>query len=396
MEVEQQNQNNREGGAQVVLCLQPSSSISIAYHPSFGPHDDLMLLEVDEKLLSDILDQKVTLRGQPNEDAVLCTPSKTYVVKFVGTSNSVLLIPPSDQFAYDCDEKDSGEMEVASVIKVAPGCMELVEVAPRLDKLKFLLSENLYSFYEASQMDVSEGVEKCDVGLYRWEDLVHRIQASDMELRSGLEALFAVEINGYWRILDEDYKDGILNMLLHNSVLNDWSFDALGEDEVVAVLVADGFPGQIARHCLQIYGSKADEGIGGSCIWRLDERRVCVHFAKRILRGGKMRLENFMEEWMKKAPEGMRATFDMLEGEVLSEKIGIETWIYAFSISTLPSTPTERFSILFKERTKWEWKDLDPFVRDLEVPGLSSEGLLLKYTRRTQPTMDAEPIFTAR
>ena len=34
--------------------------------------------------------------------------------------------------------------------------------------------------------------------------------------------------------------------------------------------------------------------------------------------------------------------------------------------------------------------------RDLSVPGLSSEGLLLKYTRRTQPTQDAEPIFSAR
>lgn len=315
---------------------------------------------------------RVTLRGQPTEDAVLCTPSKTYAVKFVGTSNSVFLVPPSDQFAFDgnrrdWDEKDSGGTMVASVIKVAPGNMELVEVAPRLDKLKLLLSENPYSFYEASQMDESEGVERSNVGLYRWEDLVHRIQASDIELRSGLDALFAIEINGHWRILDEDYKDGILNMLLHNLVLNDWSFNALGEDEVVAVLVADGFPCQIARHCLQIYGSKVDEGINGSSIWRLDERRVCVHFGRRILRGGKMRWENFMEEWTKKVPEGMHAKFDMLEGEVLSEKLGIETLIYAFSVSSLPSTPAERFSILFQERPKWEWKDLHPYVRSYFV-----------------------------
>ncbi|XP_027153997.1 sister chromatid cohesion protein DCC1 [Coffea eugenioides] len=400
-EMELKNRNGREGGAEVVLNLQPHSSISIAYHPLFGPHDDLVLLELDEKLIPDILQERVTLRGQPNEDAVLCTSSKTYAVKFVGTSNSVFLMPPSDQFAsrenvQDCDEKDSGKMMVASVLKVAPGNMELVEVAPRLDKLKLLLSENPYSFYEASQMEDSEGTEKIDFGLYRWEDLVDRIQASDSELRSELEALFAVEVNGFWRILDEDYKDGLLNMLLHNSVLNDWSFDALSEDDVVAVLVADGFPCNIARHCLQIYGHRVDGGIGGSCTWRLDETRVCVHFARRILRGGKMRLENFMEEWMKKVPEGMHARFDMLEGEILTEKLAIETWIYAFSVSSLPSTPAERFSILFQERPKWEWKDLDPYVRDLKVPGLSSESLLLKYTRRTQPTLDAEPIFTAR
>lgn len=150
-----------------------------------------------------------------------------------------------------------------------------------------------------------------------------------------------------------------------------------------------------------------------------------------------MRMDNFMAEWTKKIPDGMQASFDMLEGEVLTEKLGIETWVYAFSVSSLPSAPTERFSMLFRERPKWEWKDLQPYIRfisfccsstsrptlislvffffplcffvvwivdlfphliyrDLSVPGLSSEGLLLKYTRRTQPTADAEPVFSAR
>lgn len=58
MEMELQNLNDREGGAELVLNLQPSSSISIDYHPSFGPHDDLMLLELDEKLLPDILHER--------------------------------------------------------------------------------------------------------------------------------------------------------------------------------------------------------------------------------------------------------------------------------------------------------------------------------------------------
>ncbi|XVE99906.1 hypothetical protein REPUB_Repub03eG0241500 [Reevesia pubescens] len=92
----------------------------------------------------------------------------------------------------------------------------------------------------------------------------------------------------------------------------------------------------------------------------------------------------------------MQASFDMLEGEVLTEKLAVETWVHAFSVSSLPSTPAERFSILFKERPQWEWKDLEPYIRDLNVPGLSSEALLLKYTRRTQTTIDTEPVFSAR
>ncbi|KAI5344696.1 hypothetical protein L3X38_012573 [Prunus dulcis] len=80
----------------------------------------------------------------------------------------------------------------------------------------------------------------------------------------------------------------------------------------------------------------------------------------------------------------MPASLDMLEGEVLIQKLGAETGIQAFSVSSLPYNLAKRFSVLFKERPKWEWKDRQPYIRDFRVPGLSAEGLLLKYTRRTQ------------
>lgn len=57
METEK-SQTYAEGGAEAILNVQPNSSISIAYHNLFGPHDDLMLLELDEKLLPDILNQR--------------------------------------------------------------------------------------------------------------------------------------------------------------------------------------------------------------------------------------------------------------------------------------------------------------------------------------------------
>ncbi|KAJ0110639.1 hypothetical protein Patl1_00024 [Pistacia atlantica] len=206
---------------------------------------------------------------------------------------------------------------MVSVIKVAPGNMELVEVAPRLDKLKLLLSENPYSSREASE----------------FEDL------EEMDKRADYWLFQRLEIDGYWRIVDEKYMSTILIMLLHNSVLNDWSLDALNEDEAV------------------------EEGAGGSCLWRLDERRVCVHFAREILVEGKRKMDNFMEEWKQKVPKGMHPDFEMLEGEVLKEKFGVESWVHAFSVSSLPSTPAERFSTLFRERPKWEQKDLLPYIR---------------------------------
>lgn len=50
-----------DGGAEAVINLQPNSTISIAYHPLFGPHDDMILLELDEKLLPDVLNQRFVI-----------------------------------------------------------------------------------------------------------------------------------------------------------------------------------------------------------------------------------------------------------------------------------------------------------------------------------------------
>lgn len=341
----------------------------------------------------------------------------------MGTSNSVLLIPPSGRSEYYTNELDSHQKdnskEVAPVIKVAPGIMELHEIAPRIDKLKLLLSEEHYSFADEWE---NEAVDKYEKRMYNWDDLINKVQASDNELKAGLQALSAVEIDGYWRIVDEKYMDSMLQMLLHNRILNDWSLDALDEGVIMNVMKMDGFPEKLVQHCLHVYGDKLDEHEGKSCLWRLNEKRVCVHFAREVLRKGKMKLEHLMDEWRQKIPLGMCANFDMLEGEVLTERLGVETWVRGFRVCQLPSNPAERFTILFKERPKWEWKDLQPYIRfvcytvlliicslymetynfyvltfrDLTVPGLSSEGLLLKYTRRTQPNPEAEAVFSAR
>ncbi|KAG0480821.1 hypothetical protein HPP92_011417 [Vanilla planifolia] len=387
-------EEDRGGGAEAVLSLGSSLSIPICYHSSFGLDDDLFLLEVDDKLLPDFLQNRVSIRGQPDEDAVLCTPSSTYAMKFVGTSNSVFLIPPGDVSTSNCkDSCADGDMNrpvIASVYTVAKGNIELIQVAPRLDKLKNLLRERPYNLDEDLIGDPRQ-----EVGLYSWNDLVQLIQASEEELRTALKSLSALEIDGYWRILDDKSMDDTLDMILRNAVLHDWPLSALKEDSVLSVLEADGFPGTIVSHCLGTHGCKTFVSEGTLC--SLDEKQVCLRLAQRVLSKGKMRLENFMEKWEPlSATSGMKPDLKMLEGEVLYEKIGVEDWIRAFSVSSLSSSPAERFATLFQERPKWQWKDLEPYIRDVHVPGLSTEGLLIKYTRRTQPKADAEVIFSAR
>ncbi|TVU44083.1 hypothetical protein EJB05_03513, partial [Eragrostis curvula] len=378
------------GGADVVLGLAGgAASVSLCYHQAFGPHDDLVLLEAADDLLPDILQGRVTIRGCPDEEAVLCTPSATYAMKFVGTSNSMFLIPPGEPSAPSLRPDNTNGDAVAAAIKLAPGSIELIQTAPRLDKLRNLLRERPYVLDE----DLGD-VFQNKKGLYTWQDLCELVQASDGEMSDGLNSLSAVEIDGFWRTVDFGSLNTILDMILHNSVLHDWPLNSLPENDVISVMESDGFTHKIVAHCLSIFGTKVDQE--GRSFWSLDERHVCLQFARKALGAGNMKLGNFMDKWERNIPSGMRADLQMLEGEVLCEKLGAETWVHAFSVADLPLTPAERFAALFRERSKWEWKDLQPYIRDLRVPGVSSEGLLIKYTRRTQPSADAEPIFTAR
>lgn len=98
--------------------------------------------------------------------------------------------------------------------------------------------------------------------------------------------------------------------------------------------------------------------------WDLDENKICIHYAKQLLRASsKWRLGDFEEAWKNNIPTGIQPSLEMLKGEVLIEKIAGDSWLRLYSASSLPSKPAERFSALFKEKLKWEWNDLEPFLR---------------------------------
>jgi len=76
------------------LHLEAGASTRLSYGPNFTA-EKLQLLEVDEELLQEIIASGVVIKGAPADEAVLCTASKTFVLKQVETSNTLLLIPPA-------------------------------------------------------------------------------------------------------------------------------------------------------------------------------------------------------------------------------------------------------------------------------------------------------------
>ncbi len=53
----------------------------------------------------------------------------------------------------------------------------------------------------------------------------------------------------------------------------------------------------------------------------------------------------------------------MLAGEALRDNTSIKR----YAVSDLPTDAEPRFAALFRERPRWEWADLEPYVQGLQV-----------------------------
>ncbi|CAI5513888.1 unnamed protein product [Closterium sp. Naga37s-1] len=118
-----------------------------------------------------------------------------------------------------------------------------------------------------------------------WQELVGRVQASEEEIRAGLEAAGAVKIGDMWRGVDPAYLASLLHLLLLTAAANDWPPRAIPEAATVAAMCGEGGKGEggkteggermrgeregeegegerregpraeLVRHCLKVFGT---------------------------------------------------------------------------------------------------------------------------------------------
>ncbi|CAI5940449.1 unnamed protein product [Closterium sp. NIES-64] len=308
---------------------------------------ELKLLEVDESMLAELLRDGLVIKGTPEEgdEAVLCTRSSTFALKLVTTTNLLLLVPPHDENTPEKTPEETPEktpeiaMEDSSenvdiqdeklqnvtiprvtAAAVASSHLEVVPVAPRLARLTHLLSACAYNerdeeeelrggegegeegeggggrrgaggmgggMYNGAREGVGEGgIEKRGRQKgYTWQELVGRVQASEEEIRAGLEAAGAVKVGGErckigdtWRGVDPGYLALLLHLLLLTAAANDWPPRAIPEAAAVAAMCGEAGEGgtgeggaregerregpraELVRHCLKVFGKRRRKG----------------------------------------------------------------------------------------------------------------------------------------
>ncbi|TFK43457.1 sister chromatid cohesion protein Dcc1 [Crucibulum laeve] len=326
-----------------------------------------------------------TVKGDPLEDAVLCTTDKTYSMRSVNLSNSILMVTPPVNTS-----SNSGENDMVVIRDQVNEIIELAPTVPKLHKLSSLLRGREYD-------DTGEDVNSASSSKrFTYEDARAEIQASDVELDCGLKDRRILNVNGELRPITPSYLNSLLELLLNLLVSLSLPHDAAPVEDISSVLadeheVSRAVSTQVMSWFGEIYEGK----------WSMDVQAAMKEVGLGILRNHKhepIEKQELLAKWKSFVGDTFESSIslDLLLGNFLvsTSQMGEEEMLTYFAASSLPVEPAARFGDLFLTRTRWKGEDIEQFLADIAVNNKERDKLLLKYCRATT---DATGVwYTAR
>ncbi|XP_067386907.1 sister chromatid cohesion protein DCC1 isoform X1 [Emydura macquarii macquarii] len=360
-----------------IAKLNPAELLPPVHCLSFSPRasaGDCCLLQLEPGLCAELeAGHSLVIRGEKDEQAVLCSKDKTYDMKIADTSNMLLFIPGCKTPEQLLADQASCNIIHTQIAGFSNNYWELRRCRPKLKKLKTLLMENPYEGPD------SERAKTLTASKYTTEDLLDQIQASEEEILHQLEVVNACNIEGYWRVLEFDYEMKLLNHVTQLIDSESWSFSKVPLSICLQEL-GPLEPKEMIQHILLSYGMKyTDEA---EVYFEMNEDKICTAIAQMLLQNAvKFNLSEFQEVWQQSVPEGMRTRLDQLKGMALLDRNSRPETIFLLKVEDLPEDNQERFNSLFTIREKWTEADIAPYIQDLCAEKQTVAALLTKYAR---------------
>lgn len=98
--------------------------------------------------------------------------------------------------------------------------------------------------------------------------------------------------------------------------------------------------------------------------------KVCIHFARQLLKHKVWDLADFMIEWSKVLPSVSHPSVDMLYGEVLRDEA--RGTIKLFSRDHLPKECRSRVKAMFAEKKYWNPHELRVYIEGAKVSSVDA------------------------
>jgi len=344
------------------------------------------------KLVESSAEARLTIRGQPDEDAVLCTPGKTYSLRSVVLSNSVLVVTRSSSTMHSNEDVVIRD-QLHEVLEPVP-CL------PKLQKLNGLLRGKEYDEgHEEDEEDLSgEDDRPAKRRRYTFEDTREMLQASDQELTEGLKERRILVLKSFLRPIAPSHLTTVLELLLNALVSLSLSHESAPVEDLLSALEDDHeISRDVAQQVMEWFG-EIDAGR-----WRMDVNLTVREVGLGILRVYKhdaISEAQFTQKWRTAVGDTFEAIVDLslLAGNYLSRISSLSnppaTELVYFPASALPADPAARFADLFLTRSRWKADEIVPFLADIVVDNKDRDRVLLKYAR---VITDAEGVwYTAR
>lgn len=363
------------------LSFSPISSEEAGFFKLLELTPELVTL-IEEATIKDSDAPSLIIKGQTGEDAVICTVDKTYSMRTVGLSNSVLVItPPPDAFASKFT--DNGVVirdQLNEIIELAP-------IVPKLHKLSTLLRGREYD--EEHEEDATSSTAS-----FTYQDARELIQASDAELNRGLRERRILNINGNLRPISLTYLNQLLELVLNLLVSLSQPHTGASVEDISSAL-ADGH--EVSR----VVSTQVMSWFGGihQGKWSIDVDCMIREVGLGILRNHKhepVAKDIFVAKWRSVVGDSFEhaVSLPLLAGNYIVSRIHDEEYLTYFPASLLPIDPAARFSNLFLTRPRWKGDEISPFLSDIAVNNKERDKLLLKHCRAVT---DSEGVwYTAR
>ncbi|KAG6873769.1 hypothetical protein C0995_011588 [Termitomyces sp. Mi166 len=326
------------------------------------------------RLIRQLLSGSLEIKGQRGEDAVLCTANKTFAVRSVTLSNSILVVTPTT---------DASSMDFADdAVVIRDQVTEILELTPAVPKLYTLSALLRGKEYDGDQDDDDEPAETIDATKITYEDALQTIQASNMELDRGLRDKHILIINGELRPIAPTYLDRLLELFLNVPVALSLSRESASVETLSSSLADDHeVPRSITTQVMSWFGEIKDGK------WKMDVNALIKEIGIGILRNHlhqPISQDGLITKWKSFVGDTYvsNVNLELLSGNYLTSINDPESLTY-FPASALPIDPARRFAELFLTRPRWKGKDISPFLADIAVDSKERDKLLLKFARAT-------------
>ncbi|KAH9810816.1 hypothetical protein DFH28DRAFT_1131648 [Melampsora americana] len=383
-----------------------------------------LLLELPAVLLNPVKEQlknpsdqnqnqnqiQLELRGRLEDDVVLTTTNKTYSLKTVQNSNSVMICKSVPDEIND----HSSSLEVLQTVNET---IEIYDVTffpgTRLERIRELLQAWSYRGEDeeekrmAYNKDMNNSIEPVT-----FQTLSNETRASDEEIEHHLSVLNVIRLDDSLRILNLGYLAEILKEIINSSLELGFKLDDpfVIEPLVEIVSVKMNLNTSVLLQVLNWYDTNQASTSGTIQPLSLDSKTTTSFDINKIVtviglalllsikptkvepmnpRCNKLiqttPIDSFLKDWKTRIGETYADTYCSISSLKTHCIISSDQKnLIIIPIEKLSSEPKSRMSELFEIQSKWKLEELERFVKPITGGGVKKQmdELVLKYCRK--------------